>query len=144
MALTKRIVYGSTLAVDTSGGSSYTTLGNIVDGWDGPSAERSVIDTSVLADEYITKAPGQIDPGEVTFVIAYDPADANTNELEIDGGVYSWQANYKDSTSAATETETFDGFVSSKGVAATGKDGLVTCSITITITGNPGLTGSGA
>lgn len=146
--LEKRIGYGSTLSVDSAGGTDYTEVASIVDGWSGPSTTADEIETTVLDDTYKTYARGQIDPGEITFQIAYDPADTNSQtlvELYSSCTVATWQVSLSAvcSSGGAAVTESFSGWVKAFSITAS-KNNLITADITVRITGDPGLTGTGS
>ena len=78
MPVNKRIGLGFTLSVDPLGGTSYTTIGAIVDGFGESEAKAMMVETAILTDVFITKSKSQVDPGEVTFIIAYDPDEASS------------------------------------------------------------------
>lgn len=153
----RRIGFGVTLGVDPTGaGASYTIIGAIIDGVEGPDAKKTVIDTTLLSDAYRTISVAQGEPGEVTFQIAYDPSDTtSTGTLAglLTSGYSSvaatnppkWQISYPASggQGAAIEaaTDSFYGFVT--GFKRTiSKDKMITADITISISGNPGITGA--
>lgn len=146
MSLTRRIGYGSSLAVDPAGGSSFTTIAGIVDGWTGPNVQADEIETTILSDTYKKYARGQIDPGELSFEIAYDPEDATSQmlvDLYNDCTVATWQVTLSATCDAGggTVTESFSGWVKSFSIKATKSD-LVKAEVTIRLSGNPGLTGT--
>lgn len=145
MALSKRLGFGCTLGVDPAGGSSFTTLGNVVDGVTGPGATATDVETTVLSDTWKTFAKADIDPGSVSFMIAYDPDDTNTQTLvDLLGSTSStlptWQLTFSGSGS---NTETFTGYLQAFERVAQ-KGALITANITIKISGDPNFTGSGA
>ena len=144
MTLLRRIGFGVVLNCDPTGGTTYAALGAIVDGLDGGDAKTTAIDTTILGDKFMTKGGGQIDPGEVTFTIAYDPLDAATNlvltTLLGNSNVAHFQISYPAVGGSGATTETFFGFVS--GYKRTiAKDKMITAEVTITISGDPGFTG---
>src|SRR5579871_2518705 len=97
MSLTKRYGYAVTLGCDSSGGSSFTVLGNIVDSIEGADVKADEIEVTLLADKIKTWAQGQIDGGQVTFKIAYDPADTSGTTIATllgNGNVANWQISY--------------------------------------------------
>ena len=144
MSLTRRIGFGVVLNCDPTGGTTFAALGAIVDGLDGGDAKTTVIDTSILGDKFMTHGGGQIDPGEVTFTIAYDPLDAATNlvlsALLGNSNIANFQISYPAVAGAGATTETFKGLVS--GYKRTiAKDKMITAEVTITISGDPGFAG---
>lgn len=147
MALEKRIVHQQLLGVDPAGGSSFTNIASIVDGWEGPDTEADEGDTTVLADTYKTSKRAQVDPGTVSLGIAYDPNDANTQtlvDLYDSGDIATWQITFTDEGSG-TATETFSGWVKSfNRTMGGGATTMVMANLVVRVTGNPGFTGSGA
>jgi hypothetical protein len=141
-SLVKVIGFGSTLSCDPTGGTSFTTLGAIVDGWDESQAKAEKANTSILSDKYMTAAPAQVDPGEVSFEIAYDPmtgsSAATLGALLTSGAIANWQTSLN--RGGTPVTSTFLGYVSGLGVAVK-KAALVTQKVTIQKTGNPGFIG---
>jgi hypothetical protein len=147
MTLNRRIGLGFTLAVDASGGSSFTTLGSIVDGLKEEQAKAEMVDTSVLADLYKTKSKSQIDPGGFTLMIAYDPDDATTTALvaifkNTSAVPPNWRISYPSGTQGAgiVQTETFKAHLSAMGREIV-RDKMITCEITLTKTGTIGYNG---
>ncbi len=147
MTLNRRIGLGFTLAVDTAGGTTFVTLGSIVDGWKESGSKADTADISILSDKYKQKSKGQIDPGDVTFSIAYDPDDATSTTLitafsSTSATPPNWQITYPSGTGGAgtTTTETFKGHLTGLGREVM-KDKLVVCEVTITKTGDPGFHG---
>ncbi len=145
MSLNRRIGLGVTLGVDAAGGSSYTTLGNVVDGLKEGGSKADVADISILADTFKAKAKGQIDPNEVTLTVAYDPDDSNYVILKtLHDGIQTtpptWLISLPSGTLGAgtITTKGFAGFVTGLGREIM-KDKLLTCEVTITKTGNPGM-----
>lgn len=161
----RRIGLGVTLGVDITGvGTTYTILGAIVDGLDGPDAKGTVVDLTLLSERYKVKTVADVDPGEVTFTIAYDPSDATSTQI-LTGlltGTFSsttaialpiWQISYpatggypplSGGTAAAVPAITdppFYGTVS--GFKRTiSKDKMVVAEITIAVSGKPGFAGA--
>lgn len=147
MSLTKRIGFGVTLECDPTGGSSLVALGAIVDGIDGGEGKTDEVDTSILTDKFKTKSGAQIDPGTVSFQIAYDPADTESTHiltgLLSSSAIANWQVAYPIiGTEIQQKDRAFLGFVSGFKVSRK-KANLVIADVTITISGDPGFaTGS--
>jgi hypothetical protein len=147
MTVNKRVGFGVTLGVDTSGSTTFTSLASIVTPPKGPGAKKEMADTAILSDKYKTYAPSQIDPGETHFTIAYDPDDATTTILTgLLGSVAATAANWKitypsGSTGAGSTTnETFKAhLVEFERVIETNK--LIVAEIKLKNTGDPGFTG---
>jgi hypothetical protein len=145
MSLNRRIGLGVTIAVDASGGTSFTTLGNVVDGAKEGGTKAQTGDVSILADTFMQFAKGQIDPGEKTFTIAYDPDDSNFTVLktlhdQIQTTPPNWQISLPSGTLGAgsTTTKTYKGFVVGMG-REIAKDKLLTLEVTVKKTGDPGM-----
>lgn len=145
MALSKRIGLGVTLGVDTAGGTSYTTLAAVVDGLNEGESKATMVDTTVLSDTFMTKSKSQIDPGEVTLTIAYDPDEATSVTLKTLHASTSatpptWLITLPSGTLGAgtITTKSFAAHLSGMGREIK-RDGMIVCSITLTKTGNPGF-----
>ena len=120
--LARRIGLGITLDMDATGSNTFVSLGAVVDGFTHSGAKRDVSDNSILSDLYKKKAVGQIDPGERTFEIAYDPGVNTTasrlkSALEDTSGT---EQNFRISWPAVAggnnaTTKQFYGFVSGLG-----------------------------
>lgn len=146
MTLNRRIGLGFTLGVDATGGSSFTTIGSIVDGFDEDEAAADVADTSVLADLYKLKAKSQIDPGGLTFEVAWDP-DFPANATLVTTfknltPIPNWQISYPagDQGAGSIVVDTFKAHHTKMGRVIK-KDKLFTCKITLVKTGQPGFSG---
>jgi hypothetical protein len=143
MAVTKRIGLGILLDVDILGGTNFTNLAAIVDAPDNSGAKADVADTTLLADTFKTKAKAQIDPGEVTFTIAYDPSDGTTSQklatvLADVINTANWRITFPAYAGAAQKIETFLAQLTGMGRTLK-KDKLNIAPITLTISGNPGF-----
>lgn len=138
MSFIKRVGFGNFLAVDPTGGTTFASIGSVVDGFHGPDSKAKEANTSILTDWYETSAPSSVDPGSVTFVCAYDPVDATAHTIALllgSGAVANWQLTYSGGT---PPVETFLGYVA--GMSREMKrEGLITMSITIRISGTPGF-----
>lgn len=145
MPLTKRIGFGVTLSCDPAGGTTYALLGAVVEGIDGADAKATVIETALLTDKYQTKAVGQVDSGEVSFTIAYDPADTATTTvltgLLTSGVSAGWEISYPIIAAETQQTDAFQGPLS--GMKRTvSKDKMILATVTIAVSGKPGLKGT--
>ncbi len=138
MTLRRRIGLGFTIAVDPAGGTSWTTLGNVVDGYKGPDSKADKVDVSILVDIFKPMAKGQIDSGEMTFEIAYDPEDSHSTLVESLLQQYdpvpTWLITYPH---GGTPTRTFSAQLSGRSEEVS-RGKLVTCTITLFIYGDPG------
>lgn len=146
MALTRRMGLGVTLAMDPAGASNYVTLGAIVDGFSG-SAKADVADMSILSDTFKPKGKGQVDPGEITLSIAYDPDDnSNTNTsralaaaLALTGPTpRTFQISYPAVGAVNASTENFSGHITGLGREVK-KGDMIVAPVTITVSGDPGF-----
>lgn len=148
MSLTKRVGFGVQFQYQSNPvGPVYTTLGAVVDGVDGGDAKTTIIDTAILSDKFMPKAGGQIDSGEVTFTIAYDPLDTGTagttnvlTGLLGSSAIQIFRILYPVIGAEAQQSDVFSGVVS--GFKRTiAKDKMITAEVTITISGDAGFTG---
>lgn len=138
MPLNKQIGYGSVFAYSTDG-TSFTDVGSIIDGFNGPSTSADEVETTILSDTYKSYQRSQIDPGEASFEFAYDTADTNTNalvDLYNNGTVATWRVTFPDSSA-----EEFDGFLKDFGREVV-KDSLIKANVTIRVSGDAGFTGA--
>ncbi len=147
MTLNRRIGLGFTLAADPTGGTSFSTLAAIVDGWDEEDAKAETPDTAILADLYKTFGKSQIDPGGITFEIAYDPDHATTTTLitmfkSVSQVAPNWQIGYPggDSGAGSVVAESFKAHCVGMGRSVK-KGKLLVCKITLKKTGQPGFNG---
>jgi hypothetical protein len=141
MSLERRIGLGFTLGVDKTGGTSFATLGNIVDGWKGSGAAAEKVDITILVDFFKQFAKGQMDPGEFTFMIAADP---NDNDTKIMGDMAiqttptpNWKITYPDVGTGTVERTFFAHVMKNPEEVTVGK--LHTWEITIAVSGDPGF-----
>ncbi len=93
------------------GSSNYTTIGGITN-LAGPNIQVNMIDATDLDSEYKTRVAGDIDNGDATLSINFDPADTSHASLRTelegrDSANYSatW-ADYGTSTSAISSVDT--------------------------------------
>lgn len=145
MPLERRSGLGFLLGCDSTGGTTFVNIASIVDGLDGPSATSDDADVSILSDTYKEFRKGQTDPGEVTFMIAYDPKDSTSWLLAAMIGTLqnpppNWQITYPD-VGTGSDTETFRGYLKSMGRSIK-KNELVQATITIKVSGSPGFSTS--
>jgi len=142
MSLTKRVGLGVTLSCDPLGGVTYVVLGSIVDHIEGADAKTTVFDSSLLGDKFTTKGGAQIDPGEVTFTIAYDPLDTATTVvltgLLASSVIAGWEIEYPIIGAEVQQKKSFVGLVSGFKVSRK-KGAMITADVTISVSGNPGF-----
>lgn len=143
MSLTVRTGLGFTLGVDPTGGTSFTTIASLVAPPKRSGAKADTPDVTILSDTWKQFAKSQIDPGEVTFTIAYDPNDTVTTTLTSLLSQITptpkWQISYPAGTGSGA-TEPFKAHLS--GMSQTIEvDKLVTAEITLKVSGAPGFAG---
>lgn len=145
MAVNKRIGLGILLAVDTAGGTTFVNLGAIVTAPSSSEAKADTAELTLLNDIIKEKAKGQIDPGEVTFQIAYDPDEASTTLLKtmletIPTTPPNWRITFPAGTLGAgtITTKTFTAHMTGMGEEFE-KDKMLICPITLTKTGQTGF-----
>lgn len=135
MSLIKRIGFGITLGVDPTGGTSFSVLGSVVDGFSGSGPKAIKADTSVLANWYSTYAPCGVEPGSFDFEIAYDPAFSESHTLAIllgTGAVANWQITFQGAV-----VETFLAYVEGMSREVKRKN-LCIAKISLVVAGDPG------
>ncbi len=142
--LQRRIGLGVVIAADDASAGNYVNLASVVEGFEHGGAKAKVVDASILSDTYERIGKGQVNPGEVTLMIAYDPS-ANTTAarlaalLAITG--FDTGTNFKVTYPAcgsenAAVNKTFKGYVTSLGLSVK-RDKLITQSVTIAVDGDP-------
>lgn len=134
----KYIGFGSIIAVDPAGGTSYTTIANVRSISRSPAVTNEV-ETTVINDagNFESFAPGLINPGEVKIELAYDPATATHKTLALlssNRAIATWKITYSDS---GATVESFSGFVKSIGEEVPLKE-LMTREVVVKLTGSPG------
>lgn len=141
--------FGTTLAWDRAGGTSYTNIGQVTSDIGGPDFSRGSIDTTNHAgDGYRTKMPGLIDSGQLGFAVSFDPADAThvyttglLEDLDNDGcTLAAFKITMNVCTASVTSSVwTFDGFVVGANMSSPleGHHGM---DVSIEISGKPTLT----
>jgi hypothetical protein len=136
MTLTRRIGLGFQL---TASGISCS----IVDGLTGPGAKADTVDISIITDTFKQFAKGRVDPGELSCMVAYDPADSTGQALAallpVRTPVPTWTITYPDE-GGGTSTQSFSAHLTGFELDAQ-VDKLVTAKITLKLTGDPGFAG---
>lgn len=148
-SLQRRIALGMTLGMDSTGGTNYTVLGAVVDGFDFDGGSKQVADMSILSDTYIPKAGGQIDAGKCSFMIAWDPLATTTTSARLAAaraltGVTppAFQLTFPAAgTENTAQTSNFAGWVTKIGKTFK-KDKLLVATVEIDISGNPNDAGN--
>lgn len=137
----KMIGLGTTLSVKatTASSTTYVPIGGLIS-LPGPDGSADDIDTSTIDNEtnFKTFQRGQVDPGEMTLSLAYGSTEASNKKLGTlfaSGEIMTWKITFP---STAVPAETFAGYVKSMG-RATEKDALITRSVGIKVTDNPGF-----
>jgi len=146
MSLTERIGLGVTLGYSSNLTTpSYTVLGAVLS-VDGPDAETTEVETSLLSAKYNTYSGAAIDPGSYKIVIAYDPADTVTNTvlggLLTSSAMGAWQISYPIIGAESQQTDVFQGFVKGFKRSTLGRKDMITAEVTIRVSGKAGIAGS--
>lgn len=140
--------FGATLGVDLAGGTSYTTIPQVMD-ITGPGISRGSVDVTAhdSPDGYREFVPGLADGGEVGFELGWDPGTVTHTQVSGSGILSDFEAD--GCTLAAWELDlhvcsgtviwTFDGFLTGA-EGAVPIEGQLTQSITIKISGKPVVT----
>ena|ERR1700722_6502774 len=135
----KRVGAGCTLAWDSTGGTTWATLGTVVDG-DKFEAMWKTANTSILADVGETFAKTSYDPGTFKFTVIYDPLDSEyaalkTNFATLNVLAPHWQISFPDTgAGSGSTTDTFFGLIVGLSREVKKADFLV-CEITVKLTG---------
>jgi len=147
MAVSKILGFKTQLGFGSSAGagsSTFTKVAGVI-GMPGPDGSGDDIDTSTIdnATNFKTFARGQVDPGEMSLTLAYGSTDASQKQLGTlysSGLIVSWGFIFSSTAAASTDWDanTMDGYVKSMGRAIE-KDAMITRTIGIKITGDPGF-----
>lgn len=141
--MTKVHAFGTAIAWDPAGGSSYSTIGQVRT-IAAPTLTRETVDVTThdsanMWREFIKSVK---DGGEVTFGIIYDPAlgthDAGTgllSDFAEDETIATWQLTFPDTGATVW---TFPGIVTGMPVEAN-FDGELGAEVTIKVSGEPTL-----
>jgi len=134
--MAKSIGYGAVLTTGTSTGG-FVVVGQ-VQNISGPSVSANDVDTTCMdsSSNYRTFTCGLLDPGELTFSVVYDSTSASHSCL-VRNMNKRLTTNW--SISVAGDSPDFNGYV--KGMSREiPMDGLITCDVTVKVTGTPGYT----
>lgn len=143
----KMIGLGCTLgmAATSSTPASYDTLAGLIS-FPGPTASADDVDTttldnstSVTSGAWKTFQRGQVDPGEVTATLSYSSTESVNKKLGTafkTGSIRKWSVGFPSTTITA---ETFTGYIKSMGREIGGAGSMITRTLTIKVTGNPGF-----
>jgi len=103
----------------------------------GTAVDITVFDDWTTSDRYLRKAGGAVDPGSLNLTLAYDPADATHKTLHqlLNTGVAS---SFTVIYPTTTISQVFNAIVNGIGREIPFGE-LVTCSVRLDISGNPGL-----
>jgi len=142
----RRTGFGFTLDVDPAGGSSFTTVGGIVN-FNGTEASRSDVDVTLLADTFMQFRGAQVDGGTLEFDVALDPNDAESKTIvslfhrNANDIVPNWKITHSTLTGStlAVPTRTFRGYVN-KLSDVFEKESLATRTVGVKVTDNTGFT----
>lgn len=143
MSLTVRTGLGFTLGVDPTGGTSFTTIASLVAPPKRSGVKADTPDVTILSDQFKQFAKSQIDPGSLTYSIAYDPNDTVTTTLNSlltqITPTPKWQISYPAGTGSGA-MESFKAHLAE--ISQTIEvDKLVTAEITLKVSGAPGFAG---
>lgn len=138
--MTKTLGFGTVLIVCSSDGTTENNVAQVRN-ISGPGVSANDVDTTTLdsSSNYRTFACGLLDPGEVTFSIVYDPTDGTHTRLaDYMGERYTATWKIAQGSSGGT-LQTFSGYV--KGMSReVPMDDVITCDVTVKVTGVPGYT----
>ena len=135
--MAKTIGFGSKLAITTD--TTSVTFADVafVRNISGPSVESGEVEATTLDSTaaYREMLLGLIDPGNMTFEIAWDPADANGTHIDLTAAQNSRTLmNWKLVLPTTTQTITFTGRVQSFSPTVPFDD-LLTANVSVRISG---------
>jgi hypothetical protein len=139
--------FGLILYLDASGGGSpnvYTAVAGVTSIGTLFSFDRSIIDTSDISAEVKTFLAGQLDPGEVSFELKFDPAEGTHDDLTgliytmKTRGLFSWCLKIPASTAAGSVPTYmyFEGVTTGLSPAGA-QDDIIRATTTIKMSGSP-------
>lgn len=142
--------FGTLVAWDRAGGTTYVTIGQVTSDITGPGFARGSIDVTNHSDTdmFRQKMPGLIDAGQVGFTVAFDPADTThnwaTGLLDDFDNAGCTLATFRITMNVCTASVTssiwtFPGFVTSASMTA-GLEDVHRMDVSIEISGKPTLT----
>ena len=135
--MAKTIGYGSVMAIATTTGGevNIAQVRNI----SGPGVSANDVDTTCLdsSSNYRTFTCGLLDPGEVTFGLAYDSTSATHTRLARYMGARLSTTFWVFEGSTAGSKSEFAGYVKGLGREIP-LDDLITCDVTVKVSGTPG------
>jgi len=147
MAVSKILGFKTQLGFGSSegaGSSTFTKVAGLLS-LPGPDGSGDDVDTSTIdnPDDFKTFARAQVDPGEMSMTLAYGSTDASQKQLGTlygSGTIVSWGFIFNSTAAASTQwdSNTFNGYVKSMGRAIE-KDSMITRTIGIKVTGDPGF-----
>jgi hypothetical protein len=136
--MAKNIGFKSILTVTTTtGAAEIGQIRNI----SGPGVSANDVDTTCLdsSSNYRTFSCGLLDPGEVTFGVAYDPTMTTHKRLAEYMGTRSAKTFTVYHASSTGDTDAFTAYVKGMGREIP-LDDLITCDYTLKVTGIPAYT----
>lgn len=141
MAVLKRIGLGMQLSISSSTGTpfaNHTVIAGLLSA-DGPDGTADDVDTSTIDQATNDKSfqRGQFDPGDLTMELAYGATDPSQSKLGTARATGQIREFLVTDTVGGT-TESFSGYIKGMGRAIE-KDSMVTRSVTVKITGDPGF-----
>lgn len=136
----KRIGLGCSLAILNTTSTAYTTLAGLMS-IAGPSASGDDVDTTTLDNStgtthWKTFQRGQVDPGETQLTLSYSSTETANKML---GGALKMGTVRTWKVTMGSTYETFTGYIKSMGREIGGAANMITRSVTMKITGNPGF-----
>ncbi len=140
---------GADLLMSTDGGSTYNSLGSIVDVIDAGEAQVQDVEAPYLqqANASIPKIPGLVDEGKLKCKIYWNATQYSTARTNLRGrlngsGVLvncNFKVVWNDKITSAPSNEVFAGYISKIGKSIPIKDNQIT-DLEITISGQPTFT----
>lgn len=131
---------GTTIAVDETGGGTYTLIGQVKSIKGAGGGEVGERDITVLSSTVKATAPTIPDNGECSFDFNADPTDSAHQFLQSEketppaAGARNWKVSFP---TTPTSTRIFPGFVKTvDGLNADGVDDNLTGSVTIRVNGH--------
>jgi hypothetical protein len=134
----KRIGLGCSIGILNTTSTAYDTIAGLIS-VAGPSASADDVDTSTLDNStsyWKTFQRGQVDPGETQLTLSYSSTETANKKL---GGALKMGTVRTWKVTMGSTYETFTGYIKAMGREIGGAANMITRTVTMKITGNPGF-----
>ena len=133
--------YGTTLGLDPAGGTSYTTVAEVIEiNGEGVEVSRTKMSNLTSPNAYHEKRPGFADAGQVTFKCTWTKAQYSTFLTNIRTALMAWKVTFPlVGAESVPSTWACAGHLSKLGFAVP-EDDRITNDVTVDVSGKPTFT----